>query len=46
MAWSRCIEQGVQQERKRSNARLRALGEKYGIPEAELPIADEDDELA
>ena len=39
-------EQGVQQERKRSNARLRALAEKYGIPEAELPIADEDDELA
>ena len=40
------IEQGVQQERKRSNARLRALAEKYGIPEAELPVADEDDELA
>ena len=33
------------QERKRRNAELRALAEKYGIPEAELPIADEDDEL-
>ena len=41
------IEQGVKQERKRSNAKLRALAEKYGIPEADLPIADVDvdDEL-
>ena len=33
------------QERQQRNAKLRALAEKYGIPEAELPIADEDDEL-
>ena len=33
------------EERKQRNAKLRALAEKYGIPEAELPIADEDDEL-
>ena len=25
------------------NDKLRALGEKYGIPENELPLADEDD---
>ena len=36
------LEQGVMQERKRSNANLRALAEKYGIPESELPLADED----
>ena len=37
------IEQGVKQERKRSNAKLRALAEKYGIPEDELPIDSEPD---
>ena len=37
------IEQGVKQERKRSNAKLRAVAEKYGIPEDELPIEPEDD---
>ena len=36
------VQQGVQQERKRSNANLRALAEKYGIPESELPFMDED----
>ena len=36
------IQQGIQQERKRSNANLRALAEKYGIPENELPFMDED----
>ena len=36
--------QGVKQERKRSNAKLRALAEKYGIPEDELPIEPEPDD--
>ena len=36
------MQQGVKQERKRSNANLRALAEKYGIPESELPFRDED----
>ena len=40
------IEQGVKQERKRSNAKLRALAEKYGIPEDDLPIAPEPDDDA
>ena len=35
--------QGVKQERKRSNAKIRALAEKYGIPEDELPIERDDD---
>ena len=33
---------GVKQTVKRSNANLRALAEKYGIPESELPFMDED----
>ena len=37
------IKQGIRQERKRSNAKLRAVAEKYGIPEDELPIEPEDD---
>ena len=37
------IELGKEQERKRSNAKLRAIAEKYGIPEDELPIEPEDD---
>ncbi len=37
------IEQGVQQERKRRNAKLRAWAKERGIPENELPFADEDD---
>ena len=44
-------EEGVEQERQRRNkanqqrnAKLRALAEKYGIPESELPIADVDGE--
>ena len=36
-------EEGVMQERKRSNANLRALAEKYGIPESELPFTADDD---
>ena len=36
--------QGVKQERKRSNAKLRALAEKYGIPEDELPIEPDPDD--
>ena len=36
------MQQGIMQERKRSNANLRALAEKYGIPESELPFRDED----
>ena len=36
------IEQGVKVERKRSNAKMRALAEKYGIPEDELPIEPDD----
>ena len=38
------IEQGVKVERKRSNAKMRALAEKYGIPEDELPIEPEHDD--
>ena len=38
------IEQGVKRERKRSNAKMRALAEKYGIPEDELPIEPETDD--
>ena len=38
------IELGKEQERKRWNAKLRAVAEKYGIPEDELlPIGPEDD---
>ena len=36
------MQQGIQQERKRSNAKWRALAEKYGIPESEMPFGDED----
>ena len=35
---------GVKEERKRSNANLRALAKKYDIPEEDLPFMDEDDE--
>ena len=37
------LQQGIMQERKRSNANLRALAEKYGIPESELPFTADDD---
>ena len=37
------FQEGVRQERKRQNAKIRALGKKYGIPEDELPIRDEDE---
>ena len=36
------IEIGIKEERKRSNAKLRALAKEYGIPEDKLPIEDED----
>ena len=40
------LEQGVKQgraeERKRANAKLRALAKEYGIPEEKLEIEDED----
>ena len=36
-------QQAVMQERRRSSAKWRALAEKYGIPESELPFADESD---
>ena len=38
------VEVGVKQERKRSNAKLRALAEEYGIPEEKLEIEEESDE--
>ena len=37
------IELGIKEERKRSNDKLRAWAKKYGIPEEELPIEDEDE---
>ncbi len=37
------FQEGVERERKRKNAKIRALGKKYGIPEDELPIEDEDE---
>ena len=40
------IEQGKEigraEERKRANAKLRALAKEYGIPEDKLPIEDAD----
>ena len=33
---------GRAEERKRANAKLRALAKEYGIPEDKLPIEDED----
>ena len=36
--------QGRAEERKRYNAKLRALAKKYDIPEDELPIEDEDED--
>ena len=38
------IEQGAAAERKRANAKLRALAEEYGIPEEKLEIEEEADE--
>ena len=35
--------QGVEQERRRANAKMRELAKKYGIPEDELPIEREDE---
>ena len=36
------LQQGRRQTAKQSNANLRSLAEKYGIPESELPFMDED----
>ena len=36
--------QGVKEERKRSNAKLRAWAKENGIPEDKLPLVPEDDE--
>ena len=36
------VAEGRAQERERSNAKLRSVAKKYGIPEAELGIDDED----
>ena len=36
------IAEGIAQERKSRNAKLRAIAKKYGIPEEELGIDDED----
>ena len=33
--------EGIKEERKRSNAKLRALAKEFGIPEDKLPIEDE-----
>ena len=33
--------QGIAEERKRTNAKLRALAKEYGIPEEKLEIEDE-----
>ena len=37
------IKIGIKQERKRSNAKLRAWAKEKGIPLEELPIVDEDE---
>ena len=39
---AKAAQEAVLQERRRSNAKWRALAEKYGIPENELPFMDED----
>ena len=38
----RGLEQGRQQGLEQSNAKWRALAEKYGIPESEMPFTDDD----
>jgi hypothetical protein len=35
--------EGIKEERKRSNAKLRALAKEYGIPLEKLPIGDENE---
>ena len=37
------IQQGAKEERKRNNAKVRAWAKERGIPENELPFADEND---
>ena len=39
---AKATQEARQQMAKRSNANLRSLAEKYGIPENELPFMDED----
>ena len=41
--WEKGRAEGIKEERKRSNAKLRAWAKEKGIPLDELPIADEDD---
>jgi len=41
--WEQGHAEGVKQERKRSNAKLRALAKEYGIPEDKLPLEPEGD---
>ena len=36
------VQEGIQQGIRQSDAKWRALAEKYGIPESELPFRDED----
>ena len=37
------VREGIKEERKRSNAKLRALAKEFGIPEDKLPIEDEEE---
>ncbi|MCY4580975.1 MAG: hypothetical protein OXD31_18260, partial [Chloroflexi bacterium] len=41
--WEKGRAEGIKEERKRSNAKLRALAKEYGIPEDKLPIEDEEE---
>ena len=41
-ARQQAMQQGIEQERMRANAKLRVWAEERGIPESELPFADED----
>ena len=36
------VKEGIKQGRQQSNAKWRALAEKYGIPESEMPFTDDD----
>ena len=36
--WEKGRQQGIKEERKRSNAKLRAWAKEYGIPEDKLPL--------
>ena len=41
--WEKGRAEGIKEERKRSNAKLRAWAKEDGIPEDRLPLAHEDD---